>query len=131
MSCPYFYPQERETEVSDLLPARIPLGLLYKGECRANPAGLSVPQADTAGEHCNFGYGHGSCANFPHDAGADAVRFTLSSSRELIWILEKDFAPVRYGRIDEADTMVRRQAEVFLENYERYIERTAGSRIDF
>ena len=39
---------------------------------------------------------------------------------------EKDFSPVRHGRIQDAGSIVRKQAEVFLENYERYIERTSG-----
>ena len=82
-------------------------------------------------DRCNFGYGHGHCASFPADSEADAVRFSLSANRELVWILEKDFSPVRHGRIQDADSIVRKQAEVFLENYERYIKRTSGPGIDF
>jgi hypothetical protein len=54
----------------------------------------------------------------------------MSASNELVWILEKTYVPVRYGVVDEAGGIVKRQAEVFLENYERRSDRTAGSRIN-
>jgi hypothetical protein len=131
MSCPFFYPQAQSPADSVSIPARIPLGLLYQGTCHADPATERTPPDGAAGDSCNFGYGHGSCANFPGDAEADAVRFSLSSTGELVWILEKDCAPVRHGHMDDAGKIVRRQAEVFLENYDRYIKRTPGSGIDF
>jgi hypothetical protein len=124
MSCPYFFPQEPLPEGSRATPARIPLGLLYEGECHADPQKTDV---STAADCCNFGYGHGRCDHFPRQADADAVRFTMSTSRELTWILEKDFAPVKHGNFSAANAIVRRQAEVFLENYDRNIVRPSGS----
>jgi len=125
MSCPYFLPQTPVSDGSLAAPARIPLGLLYRGECHAGLPGAT--HAVAADDCCNFGYGHGRCGSFPRDAEADAVRFTLTASRELVWILEKDFAPLRHGGLSEAGPIVRKQAEVFLENYERYILRTPSS----
>jgi hypothetical protein len=130
MSCPYFYPQTPAPEGSYALPARVPLGVMYRGECHADPSTVHASVTDVGGDCCNFGYGHGVCGNFPPDAEADAVRFSLSRSRELLWILEKDFAPLRYGCIGDAGSTVKRQAEVFLENYERHIARAPGPRID-
>jgi hypothetical protein len=130
MSCPYFFPVSLAADV-DSPPARVPLGRLYEGACHADPAGSTAPEPAMVKDYCNFGYGAGSCSHFPDDAEADAVRFSFSAGRELVWILEKDFAPVRHGRLREADAIVTRQAEVFLENHDRYIGGASGSRIDF
>lgn len=131
MPCPYFYPQAPAPAGGDPPPARMPLGLLYEGDCHADPGNKRTADRKMLRDHCNFGYGHGHCASFPADSEADAVRFSLSANRELVWILEKDFSPVRHGRIQDAGSIVRKQAEVFLENYERYIKRTSGPGIDF
>jgi hypothetical protein len=129
MSCPYFFPVSLAIDVGSL-PARVPLGQLYEGTCHADPAGSAAPEPAMVKNYCNFGYGITSCSHFPEGAEADAVRFSLSAARELVWILEKDFAPVRFGRLEEANAIVTRQAEVFLENHDGYIGRTSGSRID-
>src|SRR6185436_1298233 len=78
MSCPYFYPQALAPDRDVPLPARMPLGLLFQGECHAD----SDQKRLTADDHCNFGYARGSCSHFPNGADADAVRFSVSSSRE-------------------------------------------------
>ena len=131
MPCPYFYPQLPAGPCGQHPPARMPLGRLYEGECHADPLQPTVPDRKVVRDCCNFGYGHGHCAIFPKDSEADAVRFSLSATRELVWILEKDFSPVRHGRMQDASPILRKQAEVFLENYERFIKRTSGPRIDF
>jgi hypothetical protein len=92
-----------------------------------DPAHPRPHLAATLREYCNFGYGRGHCENFPRDAETDAVRFSVSASNELIWIYEKDYAPAAHGHLVEIGGIVRRQAEVFLENYERRIDRATGS----
>ncbi|MEO8127182.1 MAG: hypothetical protein ABI822_08825 [Bryobacteraceae bacterium] len=127
MPCPYFYPHAPLPDSGRPLPARMPLGGLYEGDCHA--VAEATTEADK--DHCNFGYSHGHCAKFPSDAEADAVRFSLRDGRDVLWILEKDFSPVRHGGIHDASSIVRRQAEVFLENYERNIKRTSGPGLHF
>ena len=112
MSCPYFFP---ETPCSDATstPARTPLGVLYNGLCLADPAHPRVPERESLYESCNFGYGRLRCPSFPAGAEADAVRFTLAGT-ETLYILEKDCAPVRFGRIEDlSDLIMIRQSEVF------------------
>ena len=126
MPCPYFYPLAPAPEGGRPLPARTPLGGLYDGDCRA-----AATKSAADSDHCNFGYSQGHCERLPPDAEADAVRFSFSASRELVWILEKDFSPVRHGGIQDAGSIVRRQAEVFLENHERNSTRASGPGIHF
>ena len=131
MPCPFFYPLAPAPVSAGPPPARTPLGRLYDGDCHADPDCPRTADRNTLKDRCNFGYGQGHCQSFPQDAEADAVRFSLSAVGELVWILEKDFSPVRHGGIQDADLIVRKQAEVFLENYERYINRTSGPGINF
>jgi hypothetical protein len=126
MSCPYFNPVTIASKGEGVEPARAPLGGVYEGTCHADPAEPRAPLAAILREYCNFGYGRGHCGNFPRNAEADAVRFSVSASNELIWIFEKDYAPAAHGRLDETGGIVRRQAEVFFENYERQIDRATG-----
>jgi hypothetical protein len=94
-------------------PARVPLGVLYNGLCLADPAHPCVPGRESLYESCNFGYGRSRCPSFPPDAEADAVRFTRAGT-EMLYILEKDCGPVRFGPIEELnDLILIRQAEVF------------------
>jgi hypothetical protein len=104
MACPYFYPLTK-AEV-DKQPARAPLGVLYRGQCEKGGT------ADR--EVCNFGYAARECDAFPLDAEADAVRFACLDGK-LIYILEKNHSPVRYGDAGVLDGSLRRQAEVFQE----------------
>jgi hypothetical protein len=102
MACPYFYPVSK-AEV-EKQPARVPLGSLYQGTCEIGGTASS--------DACNFGYAAGRCDAFPQDAPADAVRFTTLQGRT-IYVLEKDFSPVRYGDAATLDGALARQAEVF------------------
>ena len=131
MPCPYFYPVAASAAGGDPQPARTPLGRLYDGDCHVNPDHPRAADRKTMRDSCNFGYGQGHCQSFPQDSEADAVRFSLSATRELVWILEKNFSPVRHGGMQDADRIVRKQAEVFLENYERYINRASSTGINF
>ena len=129
MSCPYFYPESPAARTG-LLPGRAPLGALFDGACHVNPLQPRIPAAGTVQEFCNYGYAAGQCEEFPTGAEADAVRFSISQSNALVWILEKAHVPVKHGFQAEAGVIVKRQAEVFLENHERRSDRKAGSRID-
>lgn len=110
VACPWFEPSDSCT-VSRA--ARAPLGAVRNGICRsaAAPERLT-PELLT--EACNFGYGRGRCPHFPHETEADAVRFSWRAGR-LVWILEKDFAPLRHGFLDEGcpDERIARQSQAF------------------
>lgn len=51
---------------------------------------------------CNCGYGRGKCAVFPADAECDALRYSIAEDRgveiEIVFVYEKDYAPLRHGR---------------------------------
>ena len=102
MACPYFYPVSKAEGVTQ--PARAPLGALYDGRCEMGGAAGS--------DACNFGYAAGRCDAFPIDAIADAVRFTTVQGRT-IYVLEKDYSPLRHGGVESLDGNLARQAEVF------------------
>jgi hypothetical protein len=93
MSCPFFKP----LRLADWGSGRAPLGGIFEGECEIEP---------TAGEPhlCNFGYARGACRHFPEATTADAVRFSVAGSEgdsiRIVWILEKDHAPLEHGIIE-------------------------------
>lgn len=119
MACPFFRPM-RPMEWSS---GRAPLGAIFEGEC---------DRGGTAeARFCNFGYARGLCAEFPGESSADAVRFSVSGSGDgivkLVWILERDHAPIEHGFLEYAEsrgTFVTElagamgvQARIFIENY--------------
>lgn len=103
----------------------MPLGAMFEGECQYG--GLGEPRL------CNFGYARGLCAEFPDAAPADAVRFSVSGNEggvlTLVWILERDHAPLNHGLLKYTestgefaatpDGLLAEQARVFIENYLR------------
>jgi hypothetical protein len=103
---------------------RAPLGGLFYGECEI---ALGAGEAKL----CNFGYARGLCASFPEGTVADAVRFSVAGSRDgvvkMVWILEKDHAPLEHGFleyrestgefVEAAEGVLGAQARVFVENY--------------
>jgi hypothetical protein len=119
MPCPFFLPL-RTLGPGPWNPApRLPLGEAWGGECRAPASENSILAATILGpqaaafeppeteqrELCNSGYARGQCKHFPADSAADAVRFSfigqeLSSPSQVIYILEKDHAPLQYGVLD-------------------------------
>ncbi len=121
MACPFFRPSRLMERGS----GRAPLGGMFEGQCERHGIGGT--------QLCNFGYARGLCADFPGDSDADAVRFSVTGSTDgvvtLIWIFEKDHAPMRHGVlkycessrefVDTPDGVLRAQARVFLENYLR------------
>jgi hypothetical protein len=73
------------------------------------------------------------CPEFPDTSAADAVRFSVSGNADgivkIVWILEKDHAPVDHGfleytkstaafAVEPAGTLAV-QARIFVENYLR------------
>jgi hypothetical protein len=96
MACPFFIPL-RPAEWSS---GRAPLGAIYEGECERG----GTPDSRL----CNFGYARGSCAEFPAETAADAVRFSVAGSGEgivqIVWILEKDHAPIDHGVLEFAES---------------------------
>ena len=121
MACPFFRPL-RPTEWST---ARAPLGAIFEGECERGGSGEA--------RFCNFGYARGLCAEFPDGSAADAVRFSVSGTAKgivkIVWILEKDHAPLEHGLLEytkstgafvaEPSGVLAVQARVFIENYLR------------
>lgn len=102
---------------------RAPLGGMFHGDCEKRGTGDA--------RLCNFGYARGSCASFPEAALADAVRFSAAGSSDgvvrLVWILEKDHAPVKHGFleyrepagefVEKPEGVLGAQARAFIENY--------------
>ena len=121
MACPFFKPL-RQVEWSS---GRAPLGAMFEGECERH--GVCETKL------CNFGYARGLCADFPAASAVDAVRFSVASNSEgvvtLIWIREKDHAPVEHGALEYRELnrefltapegVLAAQARAFLENYLR------------
>jgi hypothetical protein len=115
MACPFFFPVGPGNFPDRPVPARTPLGALFQGECHASPGLAFEPDPGTQYAFCNFGYGRGICPNFPENAPADAVRFTLTPGGTTpLYVLERYCAPVESGEASAAvNPVVRRQAEVW------------------
>ena len=144
MACPFFLPIARLTTEDWIHAPRLPLGDPYRGECRvpvespqpAEPAregfepsqlaerAAFEPTENEQRELCNCGYARGRCQRFPADA-PDAVRFSMTADSKLVWILERDHAPIEFGFTDELsigalqNEVLREQARAFIETYRR------------
>lgn len=127
MGCPFFEPQ-RPLEPGDWTEywthrPRVPLGEAYSGVCRASDP--HIPSEERQRELCNCGYARGRCENFPASAAADAVRFSVISNEplRLIYILEKDYAPLEHGEMVLSalapEDLLSRQARAFVESHSR------------
>jgi hypothetical protein len=113
VACPWFEPLHEASSLERPAPARAPLGRLFTGRCHASPGQPVTPDPASHYEACNFGYGRATCSRFPASAEADAVRFSQHTGK-LVWILEKNYAPLRHGIVDATtDGLLARQAEVF------------------
>ena len=127
MACPFFYPGEPLPDNGHVRQGRFPLGAPHKGICRAAPDEAFEPDEEILRSFCNFGYGREACLRFPGSSDADAVRFSLGSwqgeTMSVVFIYERDFAPVRHGTLMGGDSSgndcLARQAEVFAANYGR------------
>jgi hypothetical protein len=76
---------------------------------------------------CNCGYARGRCTYFPEDGDADAVRFAAATPG-IIFILEKDHAPLAFGEFREPEhgVAIAAQARAFLECLSGEETRTAA-----
>jgi hypothetical protein len=128
MACPYFKPSRRlDSGGWDPAP-RLPLGDAWSGECTVGVA-WEPPEAIQR-EVCNCGYARGRCGHFPVDEKADAVRFSLQFSidagERLIYILEKDHAPIEHGEINGA-TDVREPLASLARAFRESLQRAVGA----
>jgi hypothetical protein len=99
MACPYFRPSRRLDSGRWDPPPRLPLGDAWAGTCAAG--GTWHPPEPFQREICNCGYARGRCDHFPETEAADAVRFSIRpASERLIYILERDHAPIEHGEIN-------------------------------
>lgn len=102
MPCPLFFPIEPLDRGDWVHAPRLPLGDPYRGTCQANPAEPFDPPESEQRELCNCGYARGRCGRIPSDA-PDAIRFSIthdaSDRVHLIWVIEKDHAPVEFGTL--------------------------------
>lgn len=129
MACPLFKP-ERRLDAGGWNPApRLPLGDAWAGECTAGCA--EQPGESTQREVCNCGYARGRCEHFPAGVEADAVRFSIGPGERLIYIFEKDHAPLEYGEIDIATDPrepLASLARAFRESHQRAVDATPQRR---
>ena len=72
------------------------------GPASARRDAREQPAESTQREVCNCGYARGRCEHFPAGMEADAVRFSMGADGRLIYIFEKDHAPLEHGVIDAA-----------------------------
>jgi hypothetical protein len=124
MACPHFYPVESLGGS-----AMLPLGDSWAGRCCADRDHPEQPENTLS---CNLGYARGQCCRFPDDAGADAVRFTIShrdaTGLLLYYVMERDHHPFAHGPLEYSFTagfrpmdnaLLQRQATAYVESYQR------------
>ena len=135
---------EPDTSDTDPRSALLPLGAFWAGVCHAGAAELGPPEEASVRRLCQLGYARDNCSRFPaNDAGADAVRFTISrDDGELLhlhYVLERDHHPYAHGSLEyqrgsarlvqaPQNEIVRRQAEAYITSYLRRKEQRAESR---
>ncbi len=124
MACPFFEPRTKLGE-GPLDPApRLPLREAWDGVCVVD---LEAPAEQEQREICNTGYARGRCPRFPSNAEADAVRFSAALDADgalrVVFILERDHAPLRHGllifsegkfRGDPLENPMLQQAQAFV-----------------
>ncbi len=130
MACPFFVPMRVLDQGGWINPPRMPLVEPYYGRCVARPADpFSAPET-VQRELCNCGYARGQCDRFPEFSAADAVRFSVKADRggllRLVYVMEKDHAPVEHGELEydggvsgHTSELLQAQARAFAESYLR------------
>ena len=132
MACPFFLPVRRIGSGGWNPAPRLPLGDAYGGVCHARASSPFEPPEETQRDLCNCGYARRRCPHFPDNGAADAVRFSVTGDQDgrvtLVYILEKDHAPMEHGLMDRDATggpePLASQARAFIESYLR--QRNAG-----
>jgi hypothetical protein len=117
------------------------LGDPFGGACHAQPADIVEPSDAHQRELCNCGYARTRCDRFPGGEAADAVRFSVTDDTptrlSVVYVVEKDHAPVEFGTLEYliADArldgpvisdILMQQTRAFLESYLRRRARTAS-----
>jgi len=119
------------------------LGDACFGFCHAGGASFPPPEEHQR-ELCNRGYARGLCQHFPVSSTADAVRFSVTEDRggclRVVYILEKDHAPLSHGALEfqtadfpaagppavssaaPVDDLLLRQAQAFVESYLKSVD---------
>jgi hypothetical protein len=111
--CPFFLPLRPRNETEWFVPPRAPLGRLFEGECHA-PSTKQHPEHPTVdGLLCNIGYARGVCPQFPPEAPHDAVRFHRLADGSLLYVFERDHAPVEHGQVTGEGERLNAQAAAF------------------
>jgi hypothetical protein len=99
------------------------------GFCRQQPDASFAPPEDHQRELCNRGYARGLCEHFPAAGAPDAVRFSVSDDQDghlrVVYVFEKDHAPLRHGMLEFPpeekaplmEDLLVRQARAFVESY--------------
>ncbi len=126
MACPFFLPVRRLGSGGWNPAPRLPLGDAFGGSCHARASSPFEPPEEIQRDLCNCGYARQRCSHFPVHGAADAVRFSVTSHQEgsvtLVYILEKDHAPIEHGPVDparDAREPLASQARAFVESYLR------------
>jgi hypothetical protein len=112
----------------------LPLGDSFHGVCRARYGDFFAVDEPAQRELCNCGYARGRCERFPAESAGDAVRFSLlddaGSHLRLVYMIEKDYAPIEHGPLEyavaekefirgNASEVLATQAQAFVESYLR------------
>ncbi len=133
MACPFFLPLERFPDGNWPHPLRLPLGDGWRGLCNAPGQQNVSPTDHELQELCNLGY-PATCARFPKDRPADAVRFAVVRDRgdklQVCYVLELGHRPGEYGTLEydlasgtwageHRDAGIQRMAACFVESYLR------------
>jgi hypothetical protein len=126
VACPFFLPVRRLDSGGSNPAPRLPLGDAYGGSCHAPDAQPFEPSETIQRDLCNSGYVRGRCSHFVDNGAADAVRFSVTGDHDgcitLVYILEKDHAPMEHGLMDGATggrEPLASQARAFVESYLR------------
>jgi len=132
VACPFFVPSRRLDLAGWVRPPRFPLGEPFGGTCHALPSAIIEPPESRQRELCNYGYARGRCDCFPGGTAADAVRFSVTDETparlSLVYVVEKDHAPVEHGTLRYSirnaslegppiSDILAQQARAFLESY--------------
>lgn len=124
-------PTEKHDSALWTHPARLPLGLGWKGYCTAPGHEHQLPSDEQLRDRCNLGYAH-HCPWCPRDRVWDATRFGVARESDhrivLCYVREKDHVPVEHGTLEyehalarwsssHPDRRVQRMAECYLKAY--------------
>jgi hypothetical protein len=104
VACPFFRPVARLEDGAWPQAPRVPLGDPCRGYCTAHADESVTPGAEELRSFCNTGYVKGRCGRFPNLPDVpDAIRFSLEQdcggSLTLMYIEEKEYAPLRFGTL--------------------------------